>query len=413
MSDMAGDARGLGHHDEGSLAAALEASADRLLDEGRPHEALAALTESVTLRRRLVTNDVATYNDLAVSVSMRGHALSESGDWEQARDAAAEATALNRILAATRTDLFLHSLVVSLYNQSLVMINLERLEEALSSTREALGLIVCAGDLRSSAGIGLELARYYIGLSDELGHERDAQLEAALADLLTASGVTEGGDERARPDISEDLARLQADESEFRARGDEESALAVLDRMLEIDPSFSPALNNKGALLAGQNRFYEAIPALEASLAADPSNAVAHNNLALCLIGTGRHERALDELTAAWEGGYRHDGVIYNAGMAMLHLGRLAEAIPYLEGGIDAAGTPGTTRSFLRRLRTVLGVHADVDDPQFVTAVVAAVERLAAEDIAVAQYEGTALTLRLRIDGSWHAIDWESDSVPR
>lgn len=120
---------------------------------------------------------------------------------------------------------------------------------------------------------------------------------------------------------------LQQEEANHRRRGDYEGALGVLDRMLAIDPSFSPALNNKAAILMMRHAYREALPVLEKAVNADPKNGQAFNNLGLVLQKTGKAKRGAEALERALALGYTHEGVRYNLGLAYLDLGRIDEAL--------------------------------------------------------------------------------------
>jgi tetratricopeptide (TPR) repeat protein len=120
---------------------------------------------------------------------------------------------------------------------------------------------------------------------------------------------------------------LQQEEIRLRRRGDYDGALRVLEKMLEIDSSFSPALNNKAAILMMRGAYREALPVLEKAAEADPTNGQAFNNLGLALQKTGDSQRAVQYLERALELGYTHEGVRYNLGLAYFCQGMIDKAL--------------------------------------------------------------------------------------
>jgi tetratricopeptide (TPR) repeat protein len=202
-----------------------------------------------------------------------------------------------------------------------------------------------------------------------------------------------------------ELERLHREEAALRAGGDYDGALQVLDRMLAIDPQCSPALNNKGSILTMRERYAEARPLIEAALAADPANAVAHNNLAVCLHHTGHHEQALTHAEAAWNGGYQHEGVLYNAGRIMLALGTVPRGVELMAMGFEGSSNPSEGMAFLQAIARVLDVDDHEDMRRFADELVAAAEQAIEEtDVVRADPPLGSFVLRIKVDGEWFAM---------
>jgi tetratricopeptide (TPR) repeat protein len=158
-----------------------------------------------------------------------------------------------------------------------------------------------------------------------------------------------------------ELEDLQAEEADLRSRGDYAGAFRVLDRMLAINPSFSPALNNKGGILLSLDRFDDAMPFFERATAADPTNGVAWNNLGLCLHILRRSEEALEKFRTARDVGYGHEGVLYNAGIAHLGLGDLAAGVESWRASLSVNPFQASLVDDLGKLARAFGVDPDPD----------------------------------------------------
>ena len=106
---------------------------------GRREEALEAAAEAVALYRQLAAQRPDAFlPDLAGSLNNQGSMLSALGRREEALEAAAEAVTLYRELAAQRPDAFLPDLAMSLNNQGNRLSALGRREKALEATAEAV-----------------------------------------------------------------------------------------------------------------------------------------------------------------------------------------------------------------------------------------------------------------------------------
>jgi tetratricopeptide (TPR) repeat protein len=131
--------------------------------------------------------------------------------------------------------------------------------------------------------------------------------------------------------------------------------------MLALDPSFSHALNNKGALLSMLDRFNEALPVLERATRADPDNGQAWNNLGFCLHILGLSSEALEHFRTAWDRGYRHEGVLYNEGVAHLACGDLPAGIDSWRRSLSVNPFQPALLERFAQLAQMLGVPPDAD----------------------------------------------------
>lgn len=206
--------------------------------------------------------------------------------------------------------------------------------------------------------------------------------------------------------VTDELERLQHEEARLRHAGDIQGALSVLDRMLELDPDFSPALNNKGALLAGTGRWHDALPSLRAACEADPSNAPAAANLGAALHHTGHHEEAIEWLDRAWLRGYEHAAVLYNSARARMALGQLREALVLWGASLAMDSTQDELRSGLQTWARLLQVPTDPDIDRFINSLVTGLERVSDVSVIRAEPPLGMFQVRVVIDGSTVGIDY-------
>lgn len=152
------------------------------------------------------------------------------------------------------------------------------------------------------------------------------------------------------------LRGLQAKESRFRQIGDFDSALSVLNDILAIDANFSPALNNKAAILMMQGQYCRALPVARAAVTADPHNGQALNNLGYCLVKTGNPDEAVVQLHGALDAGYKHEGVRYNLGLAYLGLGNIEDGLDEWQRVLRANPANMSVLQDLYKLAQAVGV---------------------------------------------------------
>ena len=111
------------------------------------------------------------------------------------------------------------------------------------------------------------------------------------------------------------------------AQGRDAQAEAVLTRILNEHPRFSPAYNSLAELKMRQRRIDEAIKILSGGLEVAPSDAVLLNNLGMCWMIKRRYEKALEFFTEA--AGVNPQNTRYRANMAVAlgFLGRDEETL--------------------------------------------------------------------------------------
>jgi tetratricopeptide (TPR) repeat protein len=129
------------------------------------------------------------------------------------------------------------------------------------------------------------------------------------------------------------LAALSARQSTFWR--DSES---LWQRVLEVNPRSTFALNNLGNVMNQQGRPAEAAAAFEAALRINPRFAQARNNLGTALFQSGRTEEALRQFEESLRLQPDAPSVLRNIGLALERLGRTAEAEAHLARSL--AGDP-------------------------------------------------------------------------
>jgi tetratricopeptide (TPR) repeat protein len=216
-------------------------SAVRLLQSGRPDEAVTALG-------RLLAIDE---ND-AETLALLGLAHAHLGDNEAAAQTMARAIALNPHHPAT------------LFNYGNVLRKLDRQDEAIDAYTRVLTLKPDHAEARRARGIALANA----------GRAQDA-----LADL-------------------DRIATDSADTLTLRARlrmetGRTSDALADYDRLVALDPNDFAAWNNRGIALDRLERYADALQSYERALALRPNHHDALHNRGAALICLQRYDEAL------------------------------------------------------------------------------------------------------------------------
>ena len=163
---------------QASFASSLNNLANRVSALGRREEALEAAQEAVALYRDLAAaRPDAFIPNLAMSLNNLANVLSGLGRREEALEAVQEAVALYRDLADARPDAFTPDLAASLNNLANRLSDLGRREEALEAAQEAVALYRDLAAARPDA-FTPDLARSLSVLADML--EAAGGLEAAL-----------------------------------------------------------------------------------------------------------------------------------------------------------------------------------------------------------------------------------------
>jgi arylsulfatase A-like enzyme/Flp pilus assembly protein TadD len=192
------------------------------------------------------------------------------------------------------------------------------LERARGNMPGALAAAGRALELRPSDAEGAALLAVYLV---EAGRAREAMavLEPFLGaedpdlDVLTAAGMAQ--------------ARL----------GRHAEALATFARARETDPTNALVLVNMATVRMMDGDLAAARDALEAALSLDPRVAKAHNELGVIAARRGLGEEAIGHWRRAAELDPSDYQTLFNLGVTLRGLGRLAEARPYLEAYLKAA----------------------------------------------------------------------------
>ena len=167
-----------GDGEPAELARLLNNLSVRLSEVGRRHEALEAITEAVTLYRRLAqANPGAFLPDLAMSLNNQAARLSDVGRRHEALEAITEAVTLRRELAEANPDAFLPDLATSLNNQANMLSEVGRRAEALARYEEAAAAF--AGRPGHHAELLASRAAWRAGRGDLVGALADLRVLAA------------------------------------------------------------------------------------------------------------------------------------------------------------------------------------------------------------------------------------------
>jgi len=157
----------------------------RLLGQREP--ALEAAQEAVAIRRELAAQRPDAFRpDLAVSLNNLAAMLSDLGQREPALEAAQEAVALYRELAAQRPDAFRPDLAVSLAVEANCLDAGERTADALASIAEAIATLSPAF-VKQPAGFSqwmVPMVRQYLERCDRLRQEPDMPLLEPVVAIL-------------------------------------------------------------------------------------------------------------------------------------------------------------------------------------------------------------------------------------
>ncbi|MER6825008.1 tetratricopeptide repeat protein [Streptosporangium sp. NPDC000563] len=304
------------------LATSLTIRAIRLGDLGRREEALEAVTEAVTIRRRLTETQPDVFlPDLAMSLNNQAAQLGELGRREEALEAVTEAVTIRRRLAEGRPEAFLSHLAMSRNNQATLLGDLGRHEEALEAITEAVTIRRRLTQTQPDAvlpHLAMNLNNQAIRLGDLGRHEEalEAITEAVEIDRRLAEG---------RPDAFLPNLAMSLNNQAIRlgALGRREEALEAITEAVTIRrrlaegrpdaflPNLAMSLNNQAARLSALGRREEALEAITEAVtirrrltetrpeAFLPHLAMSLNNQASMLGDLGRHEEALQAATEA------------------------------------------------------------------------------------------------------------------
>jgi tetratricopeptide (TPR) repeat protein len=148
-----------------------------------------------------------------------------------------------------------------------------------------------------------------------------------------------------------------------RLKDDVEKGIECYLKALEIAPDFTPALVNLASLYSALGRYSGAVMYARRALTLDRKSPAAWNTIGLYYARTGDVPTALDYFLASYS--YDNDYVIaaFNAACALTELGRLEEALKYLEISLvdKRLLEDATTDSSLEALRTLPEFKAILD----------------------------------------------------
>lgn len=120
----------------------------------------------------------------------------------------------------------------------------------------------------------------------------------------------------------------------YRIQGNFDKAIQLLEKAIEINPSFGGAYNQLGLIYLSQRKADEALAEFQKAIRANPFNANAHINLGYALISKGRYQEALDESKKAVKLGGATAEVLNNIGYTYWKLGQPEKAIEELRKSI-------------------------------------------------------------------------------
>jgi len=301
---------------QGHLAGRVETLGIRLSNLGRHEEALAALQETVDIRRRLAQMRLDAFlPDLAMSLNNLGTMLSDLGRREEALAASQEAVDIRRPLAQMRPDAFLSDLAGSLNNLGGDLSDLGRREEALAASQEAVDITRRLAQTRPDAFLP-NLAMSLDNLGNRLSNlgRREEALAASQEAVDITRRLAQTRPEAFLPDLARSLNHLGIRLSNLGRR---EEALAAMQETVDITrrlaqtrpdaflPDLAGSLDNLGIRLSNLGRGEEALAATQEAVdiyrrlaqtrpdAFLPDLASGLNNLGIRLSNLGRGEEAL------------------------------------------------------------------------------------------------------------------------
>jgi len=365
-----------------------------LSELGRPAEALAAVQQSVAIRRALAAAGAVRHcADLAATLSNLGNMLAEMGRPGEARPPAQEAVEIYRDLAAGSTDLYAAELARALANLGVRLSELGDPAAALTAEQEALAIRreLAAASGRYSADLAGSLANLGVTFTD-LGQPAEA-LAVEREALAIRRDLAAVSPDQYRPELARSLANLGATFSEL---GRPAEGLPAAEEAVEIyrelaaysgdryRSDLARALANLGVRLSELGKFTDALEVEQEAVAirrelaaANPGRHGAH--LAASLANLGNRFAQLDrpaealppaqeaagiyrDLAAASPGRYRYELAksLSNLGATYSDLGRTAEGLRPSQEAVEiyrglTAASPGRHRAHLAASLVNLG----------------------------------------------------------
>jgi tetratricopeptide (TPR) repeat protein len=260
-----------------TLAIALNNQSKMLSDLGRREDALTAIEEAVTIRRRLPdARPDAFLPDLALSLNNQSAMLSGLGRREDALVSIEEAITIYRQLADAHPDAFLPDLATSLNNQSNSLSELGRREDALTVIEEAITIYRQLADAHPVAflpDLATSLNNQSNSLS-ELGRREDA-LTVIEEAVTIRRQLADAYPDAFLPDLATSLYNQSNSLSKLGRRQD---ALAVIEDAVTIRrqladaypdaflPDLTLSLNNQSSVLSALGRHEDALTTIDEAL---------------------------------------------------------------------------------------------------------------------------------------------------
>lgn len=197
------------------------------------------------------------------------------------------------------------------FNRGATLFGMGCLDEALNAFRAALSL-------NEKHGKSL----WYESMTlHALGHMDDADLFGALENVITIDPL--------QIESFNELGNL------YKNQNKPEQALANYGRALNIDPNYSGALTNQGAVLNVLCRFSEALTCFNRAIEIDDRLAEAYVNRTLALLGLFREEEALQSAEHAIQLNPGLSEAHSNRAMVLTRLSRFEEALSSLSIAIQ------------------------------------------------------------------------------
>jgi tetratricopeptide (TPR) repeat protein len=192
---------------------------------------------------------------------------------------------------------------------------------------------------RDSANAALAQARASSARLQEIERLRLDKVEARIQRRLEAEFEASRSILQRYPDDTESMLSIHA---HSRARGDLDTCLEMLERVLAIEPENFVVYNELGYVLADLGRFDEATAAFQKYAFINPDEPNPHDSLGELYERIGRYEDAVAEYERALEVDPRFWFAYIHQARVALTLGRFDKAEAILDKAADAADTPGS-----------------------------------------------------------------------
>ena len=248
-------------------------------------------------------------------------------------------------------------------NLALVLLALDRPQEALARVHRALDLRYLYPEARNALG----------SIQERLGlrNEAIASFRAAVdlrddyADAWAnlAKAQLENADLNAAQEAAEKALALNSSCAEAhntmgnlrRARGDFDEAMQSFDRAIELRPGDAQAFNNKAVLLLVMRKFDQALAVARRAVELGPNLPAAHATLGSILFADGKFDEAAPCLFRALALDPKYIEAYNNLGATLLQLDRTDEAIAAYEKAIELSQEEARAPSHFNLANELLG----------------------------------------------------------